>query len=106
MNHARRAALLSLLASSLTANAQRPEPPIIHLPPPMPTGDSHAKSKGQIAEENREEALRYAEELVKASEQLRDELKKAGEYIVAVDFIKKTRQIEKLTRRIRALLKG
>src|SRR3954447_10836006 len=84
----------------------KPEPPIIHLPPPLPTGDSHGKSKEEIAEENREEALRDADDLVRVSQELRDELKNAGSYVIPVSSVKKTKEIEKLARRIRGRLKA
>ena len=77
MEHARRAILFFLLASPLTPR-QNPQPEVIHLPPPMPTGDLHGKSKEQIAAEHREAALKYVEELARASMELRDELKKYG----------------------------
>jgi hypothetical protein len=104
MDHTRRAALLSLMVSPLRASPQGPD--IIHLPPPMPTGGGHAKSKEQIAEENREAVLKDVEELVRTSVLLRDELKSAGEYVVPIASVKRTKEIEKLARRIRALLKG
>jgi hypothetical protein len=49
----------------------------------------HAKSKEQIAAENREAALKDAEELARTSQELRDELKNASHYVVPVDEIKK-----------------
>jgi len=104
MEHARRAILFFLLASPLTPR-QNPQPEVIHLPPPMPTGDLHGKSKEQIAAENKEAALKDVEELARASMELRDELKNTGQYVVPVDAIKKTKQIEKLARRIRGRLK-
>jgi hypothetical protein len=106
MNCSRRASLFSLLTLPIASAAQKPEPPIIHLPPPLPTGDSHGKSKEEIAEENREEAMRDADDLVRVSQELRDELKKAGSYVVSVPSVKKTKEIEKLARRIRGRLKA
>jgi hypothetical protein len=96
---------LFFLFASLLTPRQNPPPEVIHLPPPMPTGDLHAKSKEQIAAENREAALKDAEELARTSQELRDELKNASQYVVPVDAIKKTKQIEKLARRIRGRLK-
>lgn len=106
MHYNRRVALFSLLGLPTAAAAQKAEPPIVHLPPPMPTGGSQSKSKEEIAEENREEALKDAEELVKASQELRDELRKASSYVVPVSSVKRTKEIEKLARRIRVRLKA
>ncbi len=104
MEHTRRAILFFLLASPLTPG-QNPQPEVVHLPPPMPTGDLHGKSKEQVAAENREPALKDVEELAQVSQELRDELRNTGQYVIPVDAIKKTKQIEKLARRIRGRLK-
>src|SRR5215471_9836040 len=110
MDHTRRAALLSLVASSMSVKAQ-PPPDNPRLPiPPNPDEDTrlpNGKSqKNAIAKQNHEEALKDAEDLVQASETLRDEIKKAGSYVVPVSSVKKTEEIEKLARRIRGRLKG
>ena len=110
MDHTRRAALFSLLASRLTAGAQETQedrrPPI----PPNPDEDArlpNGKSqKNAIAKQNHEEALKDAENLVNTSQELRDELKRAGSYVIPVGSVKKTEEIEKLARRIRGRLKG
>lgn len=109
MHHTRRAALLSLLASPLAATPQV-NPPLLHIPPPLYQGEDpsrpNGKSKDEIAEENRKEALKDLQDLLSTAQQLQDELKKAGSYVVPTDSIKKTKDIEKLARRIRALLAG
>jgi hypothetical protein len=46
------------------------------------------------------------QDLLSTAQQLQDELKKAGSYVVPADSIKKTKDIEKLARRIRGRLKG
>src|SRR5438270_207110 len=98
MDHTRRAALLSLLASPLTANAQ--EPYDRQLPVPrdpdensrLPNGKSQ---KDAIAKQNHEDALKDVGDLVVAAQELQDQLKKAGRYVVPVGSVKKTEEIEK-----------
>lgn len=109
MDHTRRAALLSLLASPLTGRAQEPEDRQLPIPrnPGEETRLPNGKSqKNAIAKQNHEEALKDAEDLVMAARQLQDEIKKAGSYVVPVESLKKTEEIEKLARRIRGRLKG
>lgn len=110
MDHTRRAALFSLLASPLTANAQPPDEqqrlPIPRNPEEdtrLPNGKSQ---KDAIAKQNHEEALKDAGDLVSAAQELQTELKKAGSYVIPVESVKKTEEIEKLARRIRGRLKG
>jgi hypothetical protein len=109
MDHTRRAALLSLLAP-LTASAQEQEDPRFPRIPRIPDEDArlpNGKSqKNAMAKQNHEEALKESEDLVTAAQQLRDEIKKAGSYVVPVESLKKTEEIEKLARRIRGRLKG
>ncbi|HEY6986768.1 MAG TPA: hypothetical protein VH369_00210, partial [Bryobacteraceae bacterium] len=69
----------------------------------LPNGKSQ---KNAMAKQNHEEALKDAEDLVTAAQQLQDEIKKAGSYVVPVESLKKTEEIEKLARRIRGRLKG
>ena len=56
--------------------------------------------------ERAEEALKDAESLIRLAEDLRDELKHSGEYVVAVSSLRKTEEIEKLARHIRGKLKA
>ena len=110
MDHTRRAALLSLAAAPLIANAQEEDPRFPRIPripdnddARLPNGKSQ---KNAMAKQNHEEALKDAEELVTTAQQLKDEIKKAGSYVVPVESLKKTEEIEKLARRIRGRLKG
>jgi hypothetical protein len=112
----RRSALLGSFASALmfvqSQDGQEPEgnrriPPI---PSPsdregdrkLPNGKSQNDA---IARQNHEQALRDTNDLIAVAEQLRAELKKAGNYVVPVSSVKKTEEIEKLARRIRGRLK-
>jgi hypothetical protein len=109
MDHTRRAALLSLLASPMTANAQEPDERRLPIPrnPEEDTRLPNGKSqKDAIAKQNHEQALKDAGDLVAAAQELQDQLKKAGSYVVPVESVKKTEEIEKLARRIRGRLKG
>ena len=112
MDHTRRATLLSLAAAPLIANAQEEEPRDPRFPRIPRTPDDDARlpngksQKNAMAKQNHEEALKDAEDLVVAAQQLQDEIKKAGSYVVPVESLKKTEEIEKLARRIRGRLKG
>ena len=84
MDSTRRIALLLLAASPLTANAQKPEPPLLHVPPPMDSGEDSRLPDGKsqkdaIAKQNHEEALKDLQDLVSTAQQLQVELRKAGQ---------------------------
>jgi hypothetical protein len=112
----RRTVLLSSIASALLcAKGQdgQEQQPDRH-PPPFPNPNKHdedrklpnGKSQNDaIAKQNHEQALKDANELIAVAGQLRDELQKAGKYVVPVSSVKKTEEIEKLARRIRGRLK-
>jgi hypothetical protein len=69
----------------------------------LPNGKSQ---KNAMAKEQHEQALKDANQLITVAEQLRDELQKAGDYVVPVSSVKKTEQIEKLAKRIRGRLQS
>ncbi|MGI8961860.1 MAG: hypothetical protein ACR2IV_19300 [Bryobacteraceae bacterium] len=112
----RRTVLLSSIASTLLwsqdqdGQEQQPHRQL----PPLPSADKrnedrklpNGKSQNDaIAKQNHEQALKDANELITVAGQLRDELQKAGNYVVPVSSVKKTEEIEKLARRIRGRLK-
>lgn len=116
MNISRRFAILSLAASAFFRASSKPqqfpdEQPQRRLPFPdvgdedkkLPNGKSQ---KDAMAREKHEQALKDASELVTVAEQLRDELKKAGDYVVPVSSVRKTEQIEKLAKKIRSRLQS
>ena|ERR1700685_3337382 len=111
MGRTRRAVLLSVGASALlAAQDQSPqEPPSRRLPIPNPDEDQklpNGKSqKDAIAKEEHEQALKDTKELIAVAQQLKDELQKAGDYVVSMSSVKKTEEIEKLAKRIRGHLK-
>jgi hypothetical protein len=110
----RRGALLSLAASAVFARQdpdQEQDPRRPQLPPvPNPNEDQklpNGKSqKDEIAKQNHEQSMKDAETLLSTAQELRDELRKAGNYVVPLESVKKTEEIEKLARRIRGRLKA
>ncbi len=82
---------------------QKPKLPEPDEEPRLPDGKSQ---KNAIAKEQHEQALKDAGELVDAAQQLRDEIQKAGNYVVPFGAVKHAEQIEKLARRIRGRLKS
>jgi hypothetical protein len=112
----RRTVLLSSIASTLLcAKGQdgQEQQPDRHIPPlvnPNKRDDDRKLPNGKsqndaIAKQNHEQALKDANDLITIAGQLRDELQKAGNYVVPVSSVKKTEEIEKLARRIRGRLK-
>lgn len=108
----RRTVIVSLLASAaLPAQVEEPQQqPRDRQPfPPNPEEDRklpNGKSqKDAIAKDEHEKALKDADDLVAMAEQLRDEIKRAGDFVVPVGSVKKTEEIEKLARKIRGRLK-
>ena len=76
--------------------------------PQHPDTDTPQGSKGQqeaLSKRAHTEALKSAEDLVTKAQQLRDDLKKAGNYVVPISLIAETEKIEKLAKRIRTELK-
>jgi hypothetical protein len=112
MSRTRRNVLSSLLSASLAAG-QRPFPEDQEHKPPSPPGRNedeklpNGKSmKNAIAKQNYEQSLRDADEMVEAAQSLRDDLRKAGTYVVSVSSLRKTEEIERLARKIRGRLKS
>jgi hypothetical protein len=110
MGRTRRAVLLSVAGSALIG-AQNPVPdqPGRDIPAPnsdqderLPNGKSQ---KNELAKQEHQQALKEATDLVAVAQQLKDELQKAGDYVVPLSSVKKTEEIEKLAKRIRGRLK-
>ena len=51
------------------------------------------------------QALKEATDLLAAAQELKDELQKAGDYVVPLSSVKRTEEIERLAKRIRGRLK-
>jgi hypothetical protein len=71
--------------------------------PKLPNGKSQ---RDEIARQQHADALKDVDALVAAAEELRDELKHAGDFVVPVTSVRKTEEIEKLAKKIRGRLKS
>ena len=110
----RRAALSALLASAVLTAAQDPaQEPSIPVPPlpKLPGEDDedkrlpNGKSRDDaIAKQEHQAALKDADKLIELAKQLKEQLVKAGDFVVPVACVKKTEDIEKLARKIRGRL--
>jgi hypothetical protein len=69
----------------------------------LPNGKSQ---KDEISKRAHADALKDVESLIRMAEDLRDELKHSGEFVVSLSSLRKTEDIEKLARRIRGKLKA
>jgi hypothetical protein len=111
MSPTRRTALFVFVSSAFAQNAQQQEPDGRHTPPDhdpdedirLPNGKSQ---KDAISKQAHEDTLKDVESLIRLAEDLRDELKHSGQYVVAVSSLRKTEEIEKLARHIRGKLKA
>jgi hypothetical protein len=104
----RRAALLSLLASPLTANAQEPDERRLPIPrnPEEDTRLPNGKSqKDEIIRVDYERNLKDAAELARLSEQIKDDLEKGDRYLVSLKTLKELEDVEKLAKVIRQRLR-
>ena len=86
------------LALSGSQNPLEREP----TPTTLPGGRNQTE---EILKAEHKKSLEDAAQLVRLSRQLRAELEKNDRYIVSVGSIKKTEEIEKLARRIRARMR-
>ncbi|HEX4770592.1 MAG TPA: hypothetical protein VH351_07175 [Bryobacteraceae bacterium] len=68
----------------------------------LPNGKSQ---KDAMAEQEHSEALKEANRLVGLATEVKEELEKAGNFVVPVSTLHKTEEIEKLARKIRGRLK-
>lgn len=112
MGSTRRTALLALAASALVkTEAQEPEDPRQRRLPLPPNPDEDQKlpngksQKDAIAKQEHQQALKDTNDLIAVAQQLKDELQKAGDYVVPLSSVKKTEEIERLARKIRGRLK-
>ena len=88
-------------------DTQKPDDDRFKLPeanedPKLPDGRSQ---KNAIAKQQHEQALKETDRLIATAQELREELVKSGKFVVPVSALKKTEEIEKLSRRIRSRLK-
>ena len=100
-----RGAFLLLLASvSPPALSQDSPLPPVHPQedPKLPNGKSQ---KDEVLKVEREENIKDAQRLVELAEGLKSDLEKNDRFVLSVDTLKKTDDIEKLVRKIRARLR-
>jgi hypothetical protein len=83
-------------------DARRSNLPELDEDPRLPDGKSQ---KNAIAKEQHQQALKDADQLVAMAQDLRDEIKRAGTFVVPLSSVKRTEEIEKLAKRIRRRLK-
>lgn len=69
----------------------------------LPNGKSRANA---IAEDEHKHAMEEADQLVKMAQDLQKQLHEAGKYVVPMQAVKDTHEIEKLARKIRGRLQG
>jgi hypothetical protein len=119
-NASRRGLFKTVTALGLSMASLRPQSPpkLENRPAPFPNVQDqdqdqvdprHPNGKSQkdaIAQSEHEKALKDAEELASLSNELRDDIKKIGNFVVPVSALKKTQEIEKLARRLRSHLQS
>ena len=120
-NASRRGLFKTVTALGLSMASLRPQsspPKLENRRPPFPdvqdqdqdqVDPRHPNGKSQkdaIAQSEHEKALKDAEELASLSNELRDDIKKIGDFVVPVLALKKTHEIEKLARRLRSHLQS
>jgi hypothetical protein len=71
--------------------------------PRLPNGKSQ---KDAIAQSEHEKALKDSEALISVANQLKDDIQKAGNFVVPVAALKKTQEIERLARSVRGHLQS
>jgi len=113
----RRAALVSLFVSPFLVSKlqpqinqteqapdeRKPKIPDANEEPRLPDGKSQ---RNAMAKQEHDQALKDADHLVTVAQDLRDELQRAGTFVVPLTSVKKTEEIEKLAKRIRSHLKS
>lgn len=77
----------------------------------VPSGQSETRlpngklQQDEILQSDHEKAVKDAAQLIDLAESLKQEIEKDDKYILSVSSLKKTEEIERLARRIRARLK-
>jgi hypothetical protein len=100
-----------LISAALRGQIPDPQDPQHRNNFPRPPEDGDTKlpngksQKDAIAKQNHEQAVKDAQALVDLAQQLKDDIDKAGQYVVPVSALKKTEELEKLAKRIRSRLR-
>jgi hypothetical protein len=103
-----RRTVLTSVAALLTAAAQITRPPGQPPQPEQPDDGRLPNGKNQrdeIIKSEHEKSLQDAADMQRLCGELRLDLEKASAFVVSVQTIKKTEEIEKLAKRIRGRLK-
>ncbi len=95
-------ALLLTLAGTLAQTPQQFPPTPEPERPRLPNGKSMQE---EILKADFEKTLKDASELLDLAEQLKEELEKNDRHVLSVSTLKKTEEIEKLSKRIRSRLR-
>jgi hypothetical protein len=98
----RAAVWLGLVLIPLAASQIRPPQPPPDRDTELPNGKSQTE---EILKADHEKDLKDAAELIDLSEQLKAELEKNTQHVLSLASIKKTEEIEKLAKRIRARMR-
>jgi len=109
-NASRRGVFKALTALGLSMAPLRAQTKLQDRRPPFPDvkdqDQDKVDSRLAIAQFEHEKALKDAEDLASLSNELKDDIKKIGNFVVPVSDIKKTHEIEKLARRLRGHLQN
>ena len=97
------ALLLSLAAMSAVALSQDHSPgAVLQDDVKLPNGKSQ---RDEILKVERDDNIKDAAHLVELAQSLRDDLEKSDRFVLSMDTLKKTDDIEKLARKIRTRLR-
>lgn len=112
MQLSRRLFSLTFLASgyALFNRAQDASQPTLGNAAPAPEPDHDRLPNGKsrsnaIAQSEHKKALEEADQLIQMAQRLREQIDKAGSYVVPLNALRTTEDIEKLARKIRGRLK-
>ena len=98
--------LIALVAVLVSLGAQSPRPAKPHEPADesarLPNGKSQQDA---ILKEDHEKNIADAREVVRIATELKDELENGSPHVLSVGAIKKTDEIEKITKRIRGRMR-
>jgi hypothetical protein len=99
-----RAAFLFFLAVAAPAALQQDSPPYGHLEenPKLPNGKSQ---RDEILRAERDDNIRDAAKLVELSQSLQADLEKTDRFVLSMNTLKKTDDIDKLVKKIRDRLR-
>ncbi len=95
-------AVWTLAASSMPSQDRRPRDEETQSPTRLPSGKLQ---QDEILKAEHEKSVKDAAQLIELSESLKAELEKDDTHVLSISSLKKTEEIEKIAKRIRARLK-